>query len=70
MADDFRTDHQLTVADLCQAIEDGRVDYTVREGYVQVKHSAARRLGLDVDSAILDILAGASSELTGSEYSA
>ena len=70
MTEVTRNDQQLTLGDLCQAIEDGRVDYTVREGCYQVKRTAARRLQLDVDSAILDILAGAAHDNSGIEYSA
>ena len=70
MTDNTPTEQQLTVADLCQAIEDGRVDYTLRDGCYQVKRTAARRLRLDIDSAMLDILAGASREAPGMEYSA
>lgn len=70
MTDDTRIDQQLTLADLCQAIEDGRVDYTLREGCYQVKRTAARRLQFDMDSALLDILAGAARESSGIEYSA
>ncbi len=70
MTDDTRKDQQLTLADLCQAIEDGRLDYTLREGCYQVKRNAARRLRGDVDSAILDILAGASRENSDIGYSA
>lgn len=68
--DNTPTEQQLTVADLCQAIEDGRVDYTLRDGCYQVKHTAARRLRLDMDSSMLDILAGTSREAPGMEYSA
>lgn len=70
MTDDTRTDHKLTFADLCQAIEDGRVDYTRRNGCYQVKRTSVRRLQLDIDSAILDILAGASRDTSSIEYTA
>lgn len=70
ITDNTPTEQQLTVADLCQAIEDGRVDYTLRDGCYQVRRTAARRLRLDMDSAMLDILAGASLEAPGIEYSA
>lgn len=70
MTDDTRKDQQLTLADLCQALEDGRVDYTLRDGCYQVKPTAVRRLRLDLDTTMLDILPGASGEAPGMECSA
>lgn len=70
MSDDIRTEQQLTLAELCQAIDDGRVDYTLCDGCYQVKPTAARRLQLDIDSAILDVLSGAARQTSDMEYTA
>ena len=50
MAEDTRaeTNMKLTIGELCEAIAEGRVDYTVRDGCYQVKPSDARRLSLDL----------------------
>lgn len=49
MAEDARDEASLTLAELCQAISEGRVGYTVRDGCYQVKRTDARRLALDLD---------------------
>lgn len=58
MAEDTRADTntKLTLGELCEAIVEGRVDYTVRDGCYQVKPSDARRLSLDLDDPLLDLL--------------
>jgi hypothetical protein len=55
MAEDTRVETKLTVAELCEAIAEGRVGYTVRDGCYQVKSSDARRLRLDLDDPLLDL---------------
>lgn len=54
MAEDARNEASLTLAELCQAIAEGRVGYTVRDGCYQVKRTDARRLALDLDLPPLD----------------
>jgi len=44
MATDARADKQLTIADLCQAIADDEVSYTLRDGEYEVSGLALRRL--------------------------
>ncbi|MFI5273333.1 MAG: hypothetical protein ACHQ4H_09920 [Ktedonobacterales bacterium] len=44
MATDTRYDYQMTLADLCQAIEDGRLRATISDGQYEVKASDVRRL--------------------------
>lgn len=55
MAEDTRADTRLTLAELCAAIAEGRVGYTVRDGCYQVKPTDARRLRLDLDDPLLDL---------------
>lgn len=49
MAEDTRSDSNMTLAELCQAIAAGRVGYTLRDGCYQVKCTDARRLALNLD---------------------
>jgi hypothetical protein len=44
MATDTRADKQLTIADLCQAIAEDEVAYTLRDGEYQVSGAELRRL--------------------------
>lgn len=44
MATDTRAHTSLTLADLCQAIADGRLPYTIRSGQYHIKAGDARRL--------------------------
>lgn len=57
MAEDTRADTntKLTLGELCEAIVEGRVDYTVRDGCYQVKPGDARRLSLDMGDPQLDL---------------
>ncbi|MGH2515546.1 MAG: hypothetical protein ACRDHP_07805 [Ktedonobacterales bacterium] len=55
MAEDTRADAKLTLAELCEAIAEGKVGYTVHDGCYQVKPTDARRLRLDQDDPLLDL---------------
>lgn len=55
MAEDTRADAKLTLAELCEAIAEGRVGYTVHDGCYQVKPTDVRRLRLDMDDPLLDL---------------
>lgn len=70
MSDDIRKEQQLTLAELCQAIDDGRVDYTLRDGCYQVRPAAARRLRLDIDPALVDVLSSAARQASNLEFTA
>jgi hypothetical protein len=43
MATDTRKDQQLTLADLCEAIAEGQVPFTLSDGAYQVSHRELRR---------------------------
>lgn len=49
------TNAKLTIGELCEAIAEGRVDFTVRDGCYQVKPGDARRLSLALDDPLLDL---------------
>lgn len=55
MVEDTRADAKLTLAELCEAIAEGRVGYTLHDGCYQVKPTDARRLRLDLDDPLLDL---------------
>lgn len=40
----YEREHQMTYADLCRAIEDGRLPFTIRDGHYEVRTSDVRRL--------------------------
>lgn len=44
MATDTRKDQQLTLADLCEAIAEGEVPFTLSDGAYQVSRRELRRL--------------------------
>ncbi len=44
MATDTRKDQQLTLADLCEAIAEGQVPFTLSDGAYQVSRRELRRL--------------------------
>lgn len=44
MATDTRKDQQLTLADLCEAIAEGQLPFTLSDGAYQVSHRELRRL--------------------------
>jgi hypothetical protein len=44
MATDTRKDQQLTLADLCEAIADGQLPFTLSDGAYQVSQRELRRL--------------------------
>ena len=44
MASDTRKQQHLTMADLCQAIAAGQVQYSVKDGHYQVTRGELRRL--------------------------
>ena len=44
MAAEGKYQQQMTLAELCQAIEEGRVPYTIGDGHYQVRASDLRRM--------------------------
>lgn len=48
-ADEHRKKQRLTLADLCQAIEEGQIQYTLNDGQYEVTGSDLRRLREDAD---------------------
>jgi hypothetical protein len=51
-------DQQLTLGELCEAIADGRVEYTVEDGCYQVARRDVRRLEPKLELPLLDLLVG------------
>jgi len=63
MATDTRKDQQLTLADLCEAIAEGEVPFTLSDGAYQVSRRELRRLrelGEARGIIPIELLAGAS----------
>jgi hypothetical protein len=44
MAAEGKYEQQMTLAELCQAIEEGRVPYTIGDGHYQVRAADLRRM--------------------------
>lgn len=54
MAEDTRADvEKLTLAELCAAIAEGRVSYTLHDGCYRVTRRDVSRLRLDLDDPML-----------------
>ncbi|HLZ22689.1 MAG TPA: hypothetical protein VKQ30_11260 [Ktedonobacterales bacterium] len=49
MAEDTCAEPKLTLAELCTAIAEGRVDYTLRNGCYQMWRRDVQRLRLDLE---------------------
>lgn len=43
MAAEGKAERQMTYAELCQAIEEGRLSYTIRDGHYEVRAADVRR---------------------------
>lgn len=44
MAAEGKCERQMTYGELCRAIEEGRLPYTIRDGHYELRASDARRL--------------------------